>query len=43
MYVWDEKVYQPKKIDKEFETEWYDRLLIIDKKIMSIINLDENE
>lgn len=37
------KSIETKKIDNKFNIYWYDRLLVIDKKVMSMVNLNKNQ
>lgn len=37
------KSIETKKIDNKFNIYWYDRLLVIDKKVMSVVNLNKNQ
>ena len=37
------KSIETKKIDNKFKIYWYDRLLVIDKKVMSVVDLNKNQ
>ena len=37
-----QKIYRHKTIDKTFHSCWFDRLKVVSKKVMSVIDLDEN-